>query len=682
MEDLYVLSWTQPGYRTNLFNLIKTSWRLSGKVLLNAVVVCICVQSAWAQPSLQNSSPVQTPAQQVETKQLLQEWDALRRTVGDGEILDPGNAIDRYQAFYEERGYRQAPVAITISLAIARLYWHELGDTTKAEEIYDWTIKHYGAYGNELQLVRKERSILLEKRQGLRKTPDRVHVAIPNLSSPAIGVPNKISDDVTPNTLPSFVKITPPTGTGFPLRPINQRNANPFGTTSATASASALPDQVTSAPNDGFSSLSTVKVLGSQSLGAVTPEAFRASALPTPISSKTVGRAAVLEQMMAGLTKTEDAYKQGLFSVEDAVKLLGRADEWGRIEGHEETSIRRSLAELIVKHDAQRLKNLTTLSPKVRLWTGDYLQSIGDARAVPMLESVIAEIKTPVKSYEPSALLFLSIEKLAWFYEHKGDYIKSADTWLRLKPLLHEPGWMVPDALVAAARQYAQMGDLPKAKELYAQVPQYGNEYFTQLALIRQVKHLADAGQLDEAVKFSAPILESVKPSYLKVRILTDLGSAFYAKSNFERVRYYSTKAISEAKTLDAKETKGLEALAQANLQWAQQWEKAPIKYDTITRKVAREEQVTSQSYVIRSLLASYKGVPMVASCNQPDIQVDVSQSGGINQYATYKQLIVSIPNKLLEKKLDVMIVVTSPEFPGFQLAVPLHIDAETVAIK
>jgi hypothetical protein len=72
-------------------------------------------------------------------------WTRLRNQVGTREFTDTREAIARYQKFYEACGYSSAQTAITISSAIAQLYWQQLNDRAKALAIYDWAIAKYGS---------------------------------------------------------------------------------------------------------------------------------------------------------------------------------------------------------------------------------------------------------------------------------------------------------------------------------------------------------------------------------------------------------------------------------------------------------------------------------------------------------------------------------------------------------
>ncbi|MDQ3812721.1 MAG: tetratricopeptide repeat protein [Armatimonadota bacterium] len=125
-----------------------------------AFLWCVFYALWWLWQPVGAQPPTQTQAQQAQEQIAIEAaWKALRQQTERLEIINPQQAIATYKSFYEERGHRSLEVAIDLSSRIAQLYWRELGNRAKAQEIYDWAVAQYGTLKGGERLL-KERALL------------------------------------------------------------------------------------------------------------------------------------------------------------------------------------------------------------------------------------------------------------------------------------------------------------------------------------------------------------------------------------------------------------------------------------------------------------------------------------------------------------------------------------------
>ena len=214
------------------------------------------------------------------------------------------------------------------------------------------------------------------------------------------------------------------------------------------------------------------------------PEKNQYAPVKVPIIGTAAADApAIIDKLRSGELTAGEAWQSGELKLDDVLYLLGNYfDPWGGVEWQNADAVRLSLAELVVQHAPEKLKNPDELPLRVRLWVGDYLQSINDERAVALLESVLSEFKEAKADQDPA--VFQAAQRLGNYYKSKGEWEKSAQAWSRVVPLHDDKDWRVSDAMIEAARMYAAAGNNDKAQELYARVPQVGKSWFTGHGLV------------------------------------------------------------------------------------------------------------------------------------------------------------------------------------------------------
>lgn len=238
---------------------------------------------------------------------------------------------------------------------------------------------------------------------------------------------------------------------------------------------------------------------GLQPIQPVTPLSIDSQ---TSISAAAVTAPAVMAQIEAGRLTPEKAWDTGALTVPDLIYILDRyVSEWGFINGMnngmDQVELRRDLAGLLVKHGGVNIEKPATIPVRVRLWLTDYFMSIGDPHIVMMGESILNDVKAPVGSEDP--LVFQTLEQLGRHYTTNGELDKGTQTWARMKDYYAPASRFIPDALIEMARLDLQTGYVNQAQELYAQVPKYGNGWFTGVSLIDQAHLLMRKNKYDEA---------------------------------------------------------------------------------------------------------------------------------------------------------------------------------------
>ena len=193
-------------------------------------------------------------------------------------------------------------------------------------------------------------------------------------------------------------------------------------------------------------------------------------------------------------------WEAGELNLEDIVYFVQSLDAWGGFHYEKDDELRRAMVALFVKHGQSQLEQPNQLSPAMRLWLADYFWSVHDGRCVTLAHSVLDDIQTPVEG--GNMLVFTAVERLGWYYRDTKQHEKSAQIWEWVRTAMPDEGWWRPDAVIQAARAYKQTGtpeNQLKSERLYAQIPAFGQGWFSALALYDQVQPLLSAGQWAEA---------------------------------------------------------------------------------------------------------------------------------------------------------------------------------------
>ncbi len=256
------------------------------------------------------------------------------------------------------------------------------------------------------------------------------------------------------------------------------------------------------------------------SVGAPTSAAAGAPVQTEAASAAAVG--ALIEQFRAHTLTPEEAWKKGALDLDDLLYIVNeRFDTWGGFNWHGDVPLRRSIVKLLVEHGGERLKDISKLPLKVRLWLADYYSSIGDERTVALAESVLAEFKPGVVEQED--LAFQAVERISWFRRHRSQYEESAQKWLWASVTFDKNNWKAWDARWSAALDFQNEGKNVQASALFKEVIASEQPTFSGLAALCAT-YREDGHMSDDAVQVLTQVASLRKQEPVGVVVLARLG--------------------------------------------------------------------------------------------------------------------------------------------------------------
>ncbi|HEY0076168.1 MAG TPA: hypothetical protein VGB77_18850 [Abditibacteriaceae bacterium] len=136
------------------------------KALVAALLLCALAVSCIAQPVIIDPDIVtdnltnQTPEERDRKA-----WEKLRAENKETETANPQAAVKAYQAFYEAKPKLAAPLAISLTRTVARLYADNLKDQNKAQELLLWGWDKYKTSPESGELLADQLKLLNEQKQ-------------------------------------------------------------------------------------------------------------------------------------------------------------------------------------------------------------------------------------------------------------------------------------------------------------------------------------------------------------------------------------------------------------------------------------------------------------------------------------------------------------------------------------
>lgn len=412
------------------------------------------------------------------------------------------------------------------------------------------------------------------------------------------------------------------------------------------------------------------------------------------IDSRAARSSLLLAQLLKGGQSVEQLRARGELRADDALYILSqRLNIWGHVDGQEADGLRRALAYTVWQGGGESLQRQAmapdVMERRLRLWLADALGSVGDARVLAMCEQILKETTRPVAEPDKDGrdkpvdnlLLFHAIERMAWFYRDRGEFQQSGETWLRLEPLLSEPGWWLPDSLVAAARTFARGGYEAQAKVLYARVPQFGNDYFTGLVRFDHARDLMNAGRHSAARPMLEQAIQKARTDESKAMLLALLSYSYRLKGEWAQAKRTAGAAMRRFEALPAAlrggNTRGTESLAQSTLQEADGWLRAPIQVEP--REIVITIAKGSTAPVVRRLqVRMLEDVSLKVSSDAASIQAHIVTGDGWESGKTKggktKEVVVEITPDATLKADGHALVISSPGV-AFQARVPVKIE-------
>lgn len=340
----------------------------------------------------------------------------------------------------------------------------------------------------------------------------------------------------------------------------------------------------------------------------------------------------VLPRLLKGEISVEDAWRKQALTPEGIVYLLNeKMHHWGGFGWDMNVPVRHALCKMLVEHASTQYGDFVDsakASIKVRVWVGDYLQSVKDERAVAVLEKVASSYPANQSAKASDPVAFQALERLAWYYMATNQQQLAMKTYLRMTDV-YEPAYNeVAYSVLMAARLARTLGDEQQAKTLYARVFPYGYGLATGAALRDQAEKLLEANKPEEAIRVltSEPLVgEGAKQAQAAV-------TAFLAVCHYRagRAEIAKQKALEAQRIFDAlsKDEKGFSGIAeqvqfaQACIVWSEKWKNGPIQVlpgqISVTRAQLDEAQRTKQPVVIRLSARTQRQLPLQLSIRSP----------------------------------------------------------------
>ncbi|MBV9469971.1 MAG: hypothetical protein JOZ57_12070 [Abitibacteriaceae bacterium] len=342
-----------------------------------------------------------------------------------------------------------------------------------------------------------------------------------------------------------------------------------------------------------------------------------------------------------------------------------------------------ALAGLLVKQAPESIQPPTVLGPRLKQALAEYYRSVHDARAVPLLEELLASIKEPSPN-EGEPLLHL----LATHYVETGDLPKAIDLYLHADRYSTAPEY-IASHLMHAARLYRRLGDNAKADELVAKIPAYGFAWVTGMARYEQAQELIKQGQHEAARKLLLMPVTGLYADQIQVGLSSLLARSYYGTGDLEAARKYSEAATAQYQTIiHPLQGEGLEqqvSKAQSLQKWIHYWSQWPFLCDPgKIQVVAGGPTPGEKPQVCHVKIRSYHEIPLaiapVGADNSQDkaaLIIHLEPQWHHQEEFVERDLEVAVPAPVVERLnqgLAASLVVTSSQHPGFEVRVPLQL--------
>ena len=410
-------------------------------------------------------------------------------------------------------------------------------------------------------------------------------------------------------------------------------------------------------------------------------------------SGVNTGLLLLLGQIAEGQMTLEEAWSKGLLDAPKVLQLLSQTQRF--TEDTRNETLQRDLAGLLVRLAPQSVATPERLSARVRIALCRYYSSIGDARAVPLCEALIAEkldgkqINQPVASNPDggsSSLWLSSVILLAQYYQNVGQWQTAGETWERALKYWQNVDWWQSGVWLDAARAYAHVNTSQgqsKSNFYYAKVQTSNNELFKSIASYDNAGSLLREGKNAEASQLVHQALQSTKEPVNRGILLMVSAQANYAAGNFEQTQASAQAVLDEvAKTKDVDPVIGFDVVgpaAQALLKWSQRWQETPLLCNP--KKLVRNLRFPQQEKVwkTRIKIRSFKAVPLTVSCNDSQVKCTLSKEfvnpEPVPLSGLFTEQIVEVEFPY-NAEIQTIIYITSSRFPQFRCEVPLKINS------
>lgn len=410
----------------------------------------------------------------------------------------------------------------------------------------------------------------------------------------------------------------------------------------------------------------------------------RAVALAAPLlggSIESTMAGAVIGRLRARTLTPEAAWKSGALDVDTLLYIVGeRLGPWGGFFWERDDELRRALVKLLVEHGGEKVKDTSKLPLTVRLWMADYWGNIGDERVLALAESVIADLKPGAAGQEDIALQ--AVERLAWFYRDRSEYLKGAQSWLRLEPLLSKVGWWQADATIMAAHLYLETPEKQKAGALYLRTAASNDVRLSVAGLGAYLNSLDSEEDYEEAQKQMEQLLGrqvgNVHPKFVAASAM--LGYLHYRKGGWATSRKYYEQAIAQSKLLISPQERDSVAdvvsRAEAALQEIEQWQKQPIVCEPKSVHIVLGEESQGEPLTKRVYFSTFGSIPLTVSVDSAKCKVSMgrrwSDDDGLR---THQEVILEVAPESLKESFKMVLTTSSARIKNSQVQMPVQIE-------
>ncbi len=392
-----------------------------------------------------------------------------------------------------------------------------------------------------------------------------------------------------------------------------------------------------------------------------------------------VARDVALEQIKAGTLTPEAAWQSGALTFDNIADLLEKEPDVYVINYREGSDgLHQRLLALLLQHEGARLQNLNKVSPRLRLWLANYYWLQGDAKTIEVAQSLLDEFPPPAVG--PGMIAYQAMERIAWFQRDKGQHQKSGETWLLWKAYQGGPDWAPINVKLEAVRELDAAGpqNAEQVSKLRQELIAQKDGWTTALVYYEEYHALLAAGKPEAARRaLGKPIDATTSAAEGRIAQSAWLAQIAYQSGDLDDALRLSKIAVDAGQgvAINSASFRYLYQMARDTQTRAGGWKKNPIQTDTKEILFEINPNEPNQTHYKRVIIKTYGDISINASVDNPAFQARVLPDN-IWQYHSLKpseqKVIVQISLETITLGGKATLLISSPEFPNFQLSVPV----------
>jgi tetratricopeptide (TPR) repeat protein len=410
-----------------------------------------------------------------------------------------------------------------------------------------------------------------------------------------------------------------------------------------------------------------------------TPGERAAPRVIAPVNARLAALLGYLEQWRSGAMSWEQMTQSAQLSPDDVILLSATPHAVSLYSGG--VALREKLGQTIraMPELMQRREELPVAAQVV-------LAESYTREKNPLAETIYKELLT--KDVPPDAgwNKELLLVRLGRHYAAMGDFIKAAEANLQIVPLTNNEAWR-GDSLVEAARYYTLAGQADKAAELYGQAQKATYGWAQGLALYDQAKLLLSQNKHQQARALLSTPVTGRYADQIQVPLTVLLGASYYLTGDWDKARRQCERAIALygaiANPLPAEGLEEHVATARKVLVFIEQWQKAPlVSQPAGLRVVLKIGDKTNAARRIRLDIHSFQRIPIAVKSESAAVRaiVPAMERAAQNSLDFSYAVTVQLAPEALRDGFATTLIVTSPQYPDYELKVPLRVALETAA--